>query len=338
MLENFKTKNKTEIVSHAQSSKKQDHLKKWKLNLLAVMIGFVVICSVLGVLDILAQQKLKKTGEDLPKLFLYRPKLKTKHNSNSSHNPNKMSMNDPILEPRYDIETAFPNLVENSLPYIIADKFKIFIRESDLSKFPEHSKMVDIGMTPDLVTKLERPIIVCLGVSTTFAFLACHSSSGDWVASGSWSEELTRIMENKKIRGTVFCGGTSTYKTSHDLLKLYRDVLEIKPDIVISYGGYNDFVTVTNGYNMYGVYQFSTSKKNRNKNLGLCFILPNLIRYIHKTIITDQNDQNDQNDKYEEYLGIKSEVSLHEYLIRNWRIMNEICKLQDIKFYGVLQR
>jgi hypothetical protein len=321
--------NENITISDTINSKKENRLKKWALNFLAFFIGLGFILLVLGLFEIYAQNQLKKTGEALPKLCLYRLN-KQKDPINKQKNPNEMPINDPILGPRYDINTAFPNLVENCLPYIIADKFKIFIRKSDLSKFPKHSRMVEVEMTHDLVTKLERPIIVCLGGSTTLAFLACHLPSGDWVAGGSWSEELSRIMESKKICGTVFCGGTSTYKTSHDLVKLYRDVLEIKPDIVISYGGYNDFITVTNDYNMYGVYQFLTIQKN--KDLDACFILPNTFRYINKSYLDHQKENIREN-----YLGIKSRISLHEYLIRNWKIMNEICKLQDITFYGVLQ-
>jgi hypothetical protein len=307
------------------------HRKSWILNLLAVLIGFAMIGGVLCVLDILAQRELRKTGEALPKICLYRSTKKITQQ-------NMMTVQDLLLGVRHDIKTCFPNLVENHLPYIIADKFKIFIRESDLTKFPSHSRMEDIGMTPDLVAKLERPIIVCLGGSTTFAFQTGSLPTGDIEATGSWSEELSRIMENKKICGTVFCGGTSGYKTSQDLLKLIRDVLEIKPDIVISYGGFNDFFTITHGYHLYHGYPFQLHQQKKNLS-DASFILPNLIRYTRKKIMLAQS-QSDKHEMYDDeywYWGIKSEMSLHEYLIRNWKIMNEICKLHDIKFYGVLQ-
>jgi hypothetical protein len=37
------------------------------------------------------------------------------------------------------------------------------------------------------------------------------------------------------------------------------------------------------------------------------------------------------------YSGIKSELNEAEYMIRNWEIMDKICKLHNIEFYGVLQ-
>jgi lysophospholipase L1-like esterase len=315
--------------SISQTKPTSKRRKSWALNLLAVMIGFAMICGVLCILDALAQRELRKTGESMPKICLYRSPAYLKQ-----INPNTLTINDPLLGPRYDIETGFPNLVKDHLPYVIADKFKIFIRNSDLSKFPSHSKMEDIGMTPDIVAQLERPIIVCLGGSTTFAFLAGHLSTGDWEAAGSWPEELSRIMENKKISGTVFCGGTPAYKTSQDLLKLVRDVLEIKPDIVISYGGANDLGLRTNGYHLYHSPHFVKAVQRNISEAS--FILPNLIYYTRKMLISDQN-KSDKSIMGDEYWGIKSEMSLYEYLIRNWKIMHEICKLHDIKFWGVLQ-
>jgi hypothetical protein len=327
----MKSKIQTETELKTQTnSPKRSRFKKWMLNLIAVMFGFIVICGVLGVLDILAQRELKKTGEAHNKLCVWRPgrtKLK---------NLNVMSIPDDPIGPRRRLEIAFPNLVEDHLPYIFADYFKIFIRKSDIPKFPFHSKMEGVEMTPELVNKLERPIIVCLGGSTTDPLLPCFLSDGITCdASGSWSEELSRIMESKKIRGTVFCGGMSSYKTSHDLLRLLRDVLEIQPDIVISYGGVNDFCLQTHGYHQYGHWQFYSLLNHEYKP---SFILPNLVHYVHKVIMPEEN-QSDKNLPAEtfKYWGMKSSLELHEYLIRNWRIMNEICKLQDIRFFGVLQ-
>jgi hypothetical protein len=195
------------------------------LNLLAVMIGFAMICGVLGILDILAQRELKKTNEALPKLFTYRWKT----------NRTTLFLKDPFLSSFRKIETVFPNLVEDHLPYIIADYFKIFLSQWTVANFPDHSEMKDIGLTPELLDKLERPIIVCLGGSTTDPFLQINLPNGNLleIATGSWAEELARIMDHKKIQGTVFCGETSGFRTAQDLIKLLRDVLEIKPDIVI---------------------------------------------------------------------------------------------------------
>jgi hypothetical protein len=192
-------------------------------------------------------------------------------------------------------------------------------------------------VTPDLLDKLERPFIVCLGGSTTDPFLprTKKNMEGNWsvFANGTWSEELSRFMDNKEIRGTIFCGGTGAYNTSNDLQKLLRDVLEIKPDIVISYGGVND-LGMHRDHKMYNLFSYNYIK-GTNIMLPKCFIFPNLIRYLAR-----EKKQREQEGKFtliDLYGGIKSELNEPQYMIRNWVIMNEICKLHNIKFYSVCQ-
>ncbi|MDR1477782.1 MAG: hypothetical protein LBJ00_02445, partial [Planctomycetaceae bacterium] len=153
-----KIQTETELTTqiNSQNSPKQSRFKKWMLNLIAVMFGFIVICGVLGVLDILAQRELKKTGEALPKLFLYRWKSKDKFWVQYD-TISKFEAYDPLNGPIRDLEKVFPNLVDNYLPYIIANYFKIFVRQSCLPNFESHSQMSPRIVTPDLLDKLERP-------------------------------------------------------------------------------------------------------------------------------------------------------------------------------------
>jgi hypothetical protein len=137
-------------------------------------------------------------------------------------------------------------------------------------------------------------------------------------------------MENQRIRGTIFCGGTAAYTTSNDLLKLLRDVLEIKPDIVISYAGVND-LSLHKDFKMYNRRYYESYTKVQ---LPKYFIFPNLIKYI-VSINKTKNEKRIM--PIELYGGVISELNDAEYMIRNWKIMNEICKLHEIKFYGVCQ-
>jgi hypothetical protein len=341
-----KIKTETEFTTQTQNLPKQYRFKKQILNFVAVIVGFVMICGVLGILDILAQRELRKTGDALPKLFLYR----WEHNIKNKYPPvviefakaNQYLAHDPLIGPTRDLKKVFPNLVDDHLPYVFANYFKIFIRQSCISNFESHSKMQPSITTPELLSKLERPFIICLGGSTTEPFLKTikEESEGKYlaVANGTWSEELTRMMENQKICGTVFCGGTGGYTTSSDLLKLLRDVLEIKPNIIISYGGYNDLIRHRD-FQIYTKWIFDHYKSNNNYRkspLPKYFVFPNLIRYL----TSNRNQENMVDGEFtplELYGGVKSELNEAEYMIRNWVIMNEICKLYDIKFYGVLQ-
>ena len=78
--------------------------------------------------------------------------------------------------------------------------------------------------------KLERPVILVLGGSTTDGVWSGHS----------WPEELAKLLVNHGISGTIVNGGTDGYSTNEELLKLIRDGLEFRPEIIISYGGAND--------------------------------------------------------------------------------------------------
>ncbi|MDR1925828.1 MAG: SGNH/GDSL hydrolase family protein [Planctomycetaceae bacterium] len=340
MTENKKIEIENETETTTQKPK-QSRFKKWALNLLAVMIGFAMIGGVLGVLDILAQRELKKTGEALPKLFLYRgwKKKNTDKVFVQYRKYNEIAANDPLTGPIRNIENVFPNLVEDHLPYIIANYFKIFLQQSCLENFTVHSEMKPTVITPELLAKLERPFIVTLGGSTTDPFLprVVKGADGNYtiVANGTWSEELTRTMDNKNIRGTVFCCGTGGYETSQDLLKLLRDVLEIKPDIVISYGGVNDLCRRRD----HKMYNWFADRKNKRDAAGITtlprsFLFPNLVRYIY--IYTHTHTQASSLPK-DFYFGVKSDMNEAEYMIRNWKIMQAICDLHGINFYGVLQ-
>jgi hypothetical protein len=341
-------KTETGLTTQTQNLSKQSRIKKWALNLIAMTIGFIVICGALGILDILAQRELKKTGKALPKLFLYRWKSKNKTSKDKANDKtlaqfmriNSYVVHDPLTGPQRGVDELFPNLVEDHLPYIIANYFKIFIRQSDIGKFETHSTMQPIIITPELLNKLERPFIVCLGGSTTEPFLPILKRDDEQnysiVANGTWSEELSRMLEKREIRGTVFCGGTGWYIVFDDLLKLLRDVLEIKPDIVISYGGVNDLVMRRD----FKTYNWISNKYHKEKYNDFymirCPLFPNLVRYTmnRKSLIRVQEREF---TPMELYGGVKSNLNEAEYMVRNWKIMNEICKLHNIKFYGVLQ-
>ncbi|MDR0608596.1 MAG: hypothetical protein LBG58_00615 [Planctomycetaceae bacterium] len=201
----MKNELKTEITIQTppQNTVKQHQYKKWMLNLIAVMTGFLVICRVLGILDILAQRELRKPGDALPKLFLYRWKNKV---TTQIAQLDSRAANDPLNGPTRDLETLFPNLVDDHLPYIIANYFKIFIRQSCLSNFETHSQMQPLIITPNLLTKLERPFVVCLGGSTTDPFLLiCKKDTEGKPTTKFFNSSQIRI---KELGSTLFANGT----------------------------------------------------------------------------------------------------------------------------------
>ena len=77
----------------------------------------------------------------------------------------------------------------------------------------------------------EKYTIVTLGGSTTDPYTANVKS---------WSEFLYMQLKDMGIEVRVVCGGLSGYHSGQEFIKLFRDVLPMKPDMVISYSGIND--------------------------------------------------------------------------------------------------
>jgi hypothetical protein len=50
-------------------------------------------------------------------------------------------MLDPLLGFQWDIANAPPNLVEDYLPFIVADRFKIYLSQSVRDQWQEHSQI-----------------------------------------------------------------------------------------------------------------------------------------------------------------------------------------------------
>lgn len=153
--------------------------------------------------------------------------------------------------------------------------------------------------------------ILTLGGSTTQCFA---------VRETSWSELLSRILTEKKIPHRIFCGGISGYSNIQEFLKLVRDGIILKPDIVLSYSGVNNTNWLTDPeYPFIHTYQkqlFKRLKMSRGVELGEDTItLSDIVNY---------GIANSEQDSFQFWL-------LYE------RLMNSICKELSIKFKAYLQ-
>jgi hypothetical protein len=311
--------NENITVQNIIDSKKENRLKKWALNFLAFCIGLGFILIILGIFEIYAQNQLKKTGEAFRKL--YHPKSTAYdagigrtfvgghyqadfildalvgHKRDLDRIPQIVSMTRKDAIPNRTIEHAtiyFPNNVERE-------------RESSLVK---------------LVPYLKRPIIVALGGSTTAAF--------EFPDESSWPEELARLLDENKLDGTVINFGNSSYKSSQEMLIFIRDVLQLKPDIVISYDGVNEVFGFLKDYPIYSSYTLLTYDYVV-KNQNTFTYLPNTLFYLTKNI------KHNKNKTQKVFYGVKSDRSVDEILLENWNIIKTICDSHNIRFYCVLQ-
>ena len=168
--------------------------------------------------------------------------------------------------------------------------------------------------------KMERPIILALGGSTTDGISYGHS----------WPEELANNLKSLEIEGTVINGGTGGYSTNQELLKLIRDGLEFHPDIVISYSGIND-------RGRYSELPHPMTHKFQRKLFGkivdkqLPIIMPSTIALI------SYYGEDERYNKLSLTLGVEVERSLPEQFEKNVQIMKSVSELFGAEFFSFIQ-
>ncbi len=123
----------------------------------------------------------------------------------------------------------------------------------------------------------------------------------------SWPEMLWEKTREDAAEITLFNGAITDYNSSNEVIKMFRDVLMLQPDIVVSYSGFIDFR------------EYVPEHPYLNLNLM-------------RTSTKWQNDS-----KKEVIYGLRDSRSAYERWIDNEKIMYQICQLHHIRFFGVLQ-
>jgi hypothetical protein len=311
-------------VQNITDSKKEHRLKKWVLNFFAFCIGLGGILFILGCFEIYAQWQLKKTGESFRKF--YHPK-QTAYDAGigrtfvGGHYQADFIL-DALVGHKRDLELD-PQIVgmtrKDVMPNRTVEHATIYFSNNNIDWVSDNKIILSLG---ELIPYLERPIIVALGGSTTAAF--------EFPDESSWPEELARLLNENKLSGTVINFGNSSYKSSQEMLIFIRDVLQLKPNIVISYDGVNEVFGFLKDYPIYSGYTLLTyDYVTKNKDTFVYF--PNTIFYLTKII--KHKKTNTQNVFY----GVRSNRTVDEVLLENWNIIKAICDSSDIRFYCVLQ-
>ncbi len=165
------------------------------------------------------------------------------------------------------------------------------------------------GVTVFGKNKENSYVIVTLGGSTS------DSQAFMWKC---WSEILyNKLVNEKQINDgniVLYSAGVSGYRSSQELLKLERDMLNLKPNMVISFSGVND--TGNMEYPFVQYYQ--------------CQVFDAVLR----RQVTDMNGSKTI-PGYS--CGFEKVGTNAENWIRHMRIMHAICQEYGIVFYGFLQ-
>ena len=136
----------------------------------------------------------------------------------------------------------------------------------------------------------------------------------------SWSEWLFEKLCNMGTNITIYNGAITGYSSTQEFLELNRDVLQLKPDMVISFSGYNDVQgnSTEEGFPFLHKYEkkcydFWSSQER---------LAPDSMAVRNVSSVTH---------------GIKNELPDYEIWINNMTKMYVICKAFHIKFIGYLQ-
>ncbi len=150
--------------------------------------------------------------------------------------------------------------------------------------------------------------IVTLGGSTTY--------SDQLVYAKCWSELLYYKCCQNGRKVCILCGGMPALDSTQELVKFLRDVIPMKPDMVLSFSGINDLVDSHGDFNDYGK--------------GYPFAFPRL-KVKMDQLLKDTQERNPL------YLGRKSDFEVEDIWILNKKIMNFVAREMGIVFYTFLQ-
>ncbi len=166
--------------------------------------------------------------------------------------------------------------------------------------------------------------IVALGGSTT---------ESTYLFIKGWAQYLAEILNNNNMPTVIYCGGVAGYSSSQELLKLIRDVLPLRPDLIISYSGLND---------LYGYPK--PTEQIRNGRPFITHFQVEFIEKIMKKLLESQANLPvmhdlmwDDNGMDTVYFGLKNNKSASELWLDNARIMHSIAQEFNIEFISFFQ-
>lgn len=144
------------------------------------------------------------------------------------------------------------------------------------------------------------------------AILGGSTSTSGYYRFKSWPEFLYENYEGEAV--TIWNGAVESYTSAQELIKLIRDIIWLKPDLVIVYDGNNDVVR-SDSYNIFEIPYMKT-----------------IMEYAGRR--PDQPEENSQNHIF---CGILPPVNCIEVWLKNIEYMHAVCEVNHIKFLSFMQ-
>lgn len=178
---------------------------------------------------------------------------------------------------------------------------------------------------PNDVDDLGSLRIVTLGNSTTDPYVTDpieqqNADNGEY-ATGSWPRVLHELLNLRGIKNCIYNGGMSGYTSAQETLKLIRDGLTLKPDIILTLDGINDGISI-----------YWHQKKYPKFN-SYFKVLERAIKPLLSTPSSNSENGFINTISY----GIETDVSAYDEWYSNQRIMRAVCNEFDIQYVEFLQ-
>lgn len=136
----------------------------------------------------------------------------------------------------------------------------------------------------------------------------------------SWPEQFFERFDKAQIKVTIYNGAITGYSSTQEYLKLNRDVFNLKPDLVISFSGYNDVKDNSTVENFPYLHKYE--KKFYEFLKGNPKLAPDSMYVRNVSIITH---------------GLETEKKDYEIWLDNMRSMKAVCSEFDVRFRAYLQ-
>jgi lysophospholipase L1-like esterase len=171
------------------------------------------------------------------------------------------------------------------------------------------------------------------GSIRTIRIFALGGSTTDPNDPGNWPKALYAMLESKSIPCQVYNGGVSGYSSNQEVLKMIRDVLPLKPDIVVSLNGLNDlgFCHSVPGHPMVHPYQESLMRSLAD---GRPYLFPStvhIVKRLQSRLNPDIRQVTGMN------LGPEVRTTPAEQWEQNLRIMRAVAEEFDTEYLCFLQ-
>lgn len=146
------------------------------------------------------------------------------------------------------------------------------------------------------------------------AILGGSTTDGNMFPFKSWSELLYEKIHSDKV--TIYNGGVSGYTSGQELLKFVRDILPMKPDMVLVFDGFNDTCQENSAH----PYSFSYARE-----------------------IYDYGSRNMEDEYVAQQIGtgLCEGINIKQTRFENWRnnmeLIHTVAISKGIKFFSFLQ-